>query len=104
MSGNIFISYRRSGDWSYARLLYGELEKKYPPAQIFMDVDSIAPGEDFVRLLNERIPQTDIFLTVIGPAWLDSRNKDNKRRLDDPEDFVRIEIEQALKTRARIIP
>ena len=104
MTGNIFINYRRSGDWSYARLLFGELEKKYPPKQIFMDVDSITPGEDFVRLLNEKVAQSDIFLAVIGPAWLEARDKDNRRRLDDPGDFVRIEIEQALKTAARVIP
>lgn len=102
--GNIFINYRRSGDWSYARLLHGELLKKYDRARIFIDVDSIAPGEDFVRLLNQKVAQSDIFLTVIGPKWLDARDEDDKRRLEDPRDFVRIEIEQALRTGVRVIP
>lgn len=104
MTGNIFINYRRSGDWSYARLLHGELLKKYDRARIFIDVDSIAPGEDFVRLLNQKVAQSDVFLTVIGPKWLDARDEDDKRRLEDPRDFVRIEIEQALRTGVRVIP
>ena len=57
-----------------------------------MDVESIAPGLDFVRVLEDDLGQCDIVLTVIGKGWLDARP-----RLDDPQDFVRIEIETALR-------
>lgn len=69
-----------------------------------MDVDSIAPGEDFVRLLESQIAQCEILLAVIGKGWLDAKDERGGRRLDDPDDFVRIEIASALKQNKRVIP
>jgi hypothetical protein len=59
-------------------------------------VDNIAPGLDFVRVLNERVAECDILLAVIGKSWITARDAAGARRLDDPDDFVRIEIESAL--------
>src|SRR5262245_28003345 len=69
-----------------------------------MDVDSIAPGLDFVRVLEEQVGQCDALLAVIGKGWIDARDDKGARRLDNPEDFVRIEIESALKQDKRVIP
>ena len=69
-----------------------------------MDVDNIAPGEDFVRMLELQVAQCDAMLTVIGNNWLDATDEHGGRRLDDPNDFVRIEIESALKQGKRVIP
>lgn len=69
-----------------------------------MDVDSIDVGLDFVQVLGEKVSACDLMLVVIGPAWSTARDKDGKRRLDDPNDFVRIEVEQALARNVRVIP
>ena len=69
-----------------------------------MDVDSIGPGQDFVRVLHSAVDECDAFLAVIGKGWSDARDEDGKRRLDDPADFVRIEIESALKLEKYLIP
>jgi len=76
----------------------------FPPEQLFLDVDNIAPGLDFVRVLNERVADCDIVLAVIGKGWLDSRDAAGNRRLEDPDDFVRIEITSALNQGKRVIP
>ena len=62
------------------------------------------PGLDFVRVLEEQVGQCDALLAVIGKSWIDARDATGARRLDHPEDFVRIEIESALKQDKRVIP
>ena len=62
------------------------------------------PGEDFVQMLESQVAQCDAMLTVIGNNWLDATDEHGSRRLDDPHDFVRIEIESALKQGKRVIP
>jgi hypothetical protein len=104
MAGKIFINYRRGDDSGYAGRLYDRLQDKFEPQQIFMDVDSIAPGLDFVRELNDRVAECDVLLAVIGKDWIDARNAAGGRRLDDPDDFVRIEIAAALSQDKRVIP
>ena len=91
MGGKIFVNYRRGEDQALAGRLFDRLGEAFGREQLFMDVDSIAPGLDFVRVLEEHLGQCDIVLTVIGEGWLDARP-----RLDNPQDFVRIEIETAL--------
>jgi outer membrane protein assembly factor BamD (BamD/ComL family) len=104
MAGKIFINYRRGDDPGTTGRLFDRLQDVFDPQQLFLDVDNIAPGLDFVRELNDRVAECDIVLSVIGRSWLDSRNAEGKRRLDDPDDFVRIEIESALKQSKRVIP
>jgi len=98
--GRIFISYRRGLDQHAAGRLFGELATEFSPDKIFMDVDAIPPGVDFVEYLGDQVSKCDAFVAVVGPGWIDTRE-----RLDNPNDFVRIEIESALKRAdVRIIP
>src|SRR5215471_17449445 len=99
MVGKIFVNYRRGDDQALAGRLFDRLGEAFGCEQLFMDVDSIAPGLDFVQVLEERLGQCDIVLTVIGTGWLEARP-----RLDDPHDFVRMEIETALNQKKRVIP
>jgi hypothetical protein len=104
MAGKIFINYRRGDDPGHTGRLFDRLQDVFPVEQLFLDVDNIAPGMDFVRVLNERIADCDIVLAVIGKGWLDARDATGARRLDDPDDFVRIEIASALDQGKRVIP
>jgi hypothetical protein len=104
MSGKIFINYRRGDEPGFTQALLGRLEQAFPAERLFIDVDNIPPGEDFVRMLESQVAQCDAMLTVIGNNWLDAIDERGGRRLDDPNDFVRIEIESALKLGKRVIP
>jgi len=104
MAGKIFINYRRGDDPGNTGRLFDRLQEAFAPEQLFMDVDSIAPGLDFVRVLEEQVGQCDALLAVIGKGWIAARDDTGARRLDNPEDFVRIEIESALKQDKRVIP
>jgi len=104
VTGKIFINYRRGDDPQAAGRLFDRLQEVFKPEEIFLDIDNIAPGLDFSRVLEERIAECDIFLAIIGKAWLDARDTGGARRLDDPVDFVRIEIEAAFRQNKRVIP
>ena len=104
MAGKIFINYRRGDDAGYSGRLFDRLQEVFEPQRLFMDVDNIAPGLDFVRVLNERIAECDVMLAVIGKHWLDARYASGARRLDNPRDFVRVEIASALNQGKRVIP
>src|SRR5262249_49807853 len=71
---------------------------------VFMDVDTIEPGIDFADAIQHAVSTCDVLLVLIGPAWLRSTDARGHRRLDDPEDFVRLEIATALARNIRIIP
>ena len=95
--GKIFISYRRAdSQWAAARL-YDLLAREFPDDRIFMDVEEIAPGEDFVKVLEDQVGACDVFLALIGPEWLSMQAQSGERRLEERGDFVRIEIADALK-------
>src|SRR5262245_39307382 len=104
MAGKIFINYRRGDDPGFAGRLFDRLEGSFQPGQLFMDVDSIPAGHDFVRVLEDQVAQCDVLLAIIGQGWLEARDRTGSRRLDDPSDFVRIEIEAGLKLGKRVIP
>lgn len=104
MTGKIFINYRRGDDPGHTGRLFDRLQDAFAPEQLFLDVDNIAPGLDFVRVLDERVAECDVVLAVIGKGWLDARDAKGARRLEDPEDFVRIEIAAALSRDKRVIP
>jgi hypothetical protein len=104
MSGQIFISYRRDEASAWARLLNDRLFQKFPETKIFMDVDTIEPGVDFVEAIEKSVGSCELLIAVIGGRWLISSDEDGKRRLDNPEDFVRLEIATALKRGIRVIP
>ena len=104
MTGRIFISYRRSDDQSAAGRLFDRLLQHFDREQLFMDVDTIEPGVDFVKSLDEQLANCIAFIAVIGPRWLTARGNDGNPRLDNPTDYVRLEIESALKRDIRVIP
>jgi hypothetical protein len=104
MTGKIFINYRRGDDPGNTGRLFDQLEDVFPREQLFIDVDSIPPGRDFVRVLEEQVAQCDVLLAVIGKGWIDARDEQGLRRLDKPDDFVRIEIESALRQDKAVIP
>jgi len=104
MRGQIFISYRRDDSKHAAGRLFGHLAQKFPTSRIFMDIDKIDPGEKFAEVIKERVESCQILIAVIGPHWLDARDADGKRRLDNPEDFVRLEVSAALERGIRVMP
>jgi tetratricopeptide (TPR) repeat protein len=104
MSGPIFISYRREESrWSAGRL-YDRLTRHFDRKQVFMDIDGIALGVDFVKMIEKKVSECDVLIAVIGERWLTAKDGQGGRRLDNPEDFVRMEIAAALKRDIRVIP
>jgi hypothetical protein len=104
MRGGIFISYRREDSAGFAGLIYDRLTQRLGRESVFFDVDNIPVGLDFVDVLSERIEQCDALIAIIGRNWLTSADRRDRRRLDDPNDFVRIEIEAALHRNVPVIP
>ena len=100
----IFISYRRDDTAPYAGRLYDRLTAHFGKGQVFMDIDQIAPGEDFVEVINRKVGACSIAIVLIGKHWLDAADAQGKRRLDDPEDFVRLEVAAALQRNVRVLP
>jgi TIR domain len=99
--GRIFISYRREETAYPAGWLYERLAARYA-GQVFKDVDSIELGEDFVDVITAAVGSCDVLLALIGDQWV--ADEDGRRRLDEPDDFVRLEIETALTRNVRVIP
>ena len=104
VEGRIFISYRREDSAYPAGWLFDRLAERFGAERIFKDVDSIELGDDFVEEIEDAVGQTDVLLALIGERWLTVADEQGSRRLDDPEDFVRLEIEAALRRKVRVIP
>jgi len=102
--GRIFISYRRQETAWPARQLYDVLSARFGPEQIFKDVDDIEPGDDFVDRITGAVSSCDVLLALIGHLWAQVTDEAGNRRLDDPGDFVRLEITTALDRGIRVIP
>ncbi|HSD60006.1 MAG TPA: toll/interleukin-1 receptor domain-containing protein [Burkholderiales bacterium] len=101
---DIFISYRRSDSPGTAGRLADRLRQHYAEERIFRDVESIEAGADFSREILQALEGSSVALVVIGPGWLDAASPDGRRRLDDPEDYVRREIAVALDKDLPLIP
>lgn len=104
MAGSIFISYRRENAGWAATSLHGALARNFDEEKLFLDVDSIPPGEDFAQFLTDKVKSADCLLAVIGPGWADVENVEGEQRLANPGDYVRVEIEAALDHDIRVIP
>lgn len=100
----IFISYRRNDSPDAAGRLYDRLVAEFGKARVFKDVDSIPLGQDFRAHLDEVLAGCSAVLAIIGPRWIDARDSAGQRRLEDPEDFVRVEIEAALARKVPVVP
>ena len=93
----ILISYRREDSADVTGRIYDRLIQRFGQGAVFKDVDSIPLGVDFRIYLDEQVAKCEVFLAVIGRDWMKNLGSTEKTRLDDPRDFVRIEIESALK-------
>ena len=100
----IFISYRREDSSAAAGRLHDRLREHYGRDSVFMDVDSIEPGLDFIEAIERTVSSCDILIALIGRQWLTITDADGRRRLNDPSDFVRHEVATALKRNVRVIP
>ncbi|HEV3470998.1 MAG TPA: SUMF1/EgtB/PvdO family nonheme iron enzyme [Pyrinomonadaceae bacterium] len=99
----IFISYRRDDCAGHAGRLFDRLAVYFGDEQIFMDLEQLEPGVDFLEVIEEAIGSCEILIALIGRGWLTSRD-DSGRRLDNPNDFVRLEIAAAFARGVRVIP
>ena len=104
MPPRIFISYRRDDAAGDAGRLADHLLRRFGAMRVFLDIDTIAPGADFPRALQASLQETAAILVVIGPRWTSLRAADGRRRLDDPNDFVRLEVETALGRSIPVVP
>jgi hypothetical protein len=100
----VFISYRREDSAAYAGRLFDILSAEFGPENTFMDVDDIKGGDDFTTVIDRKLGVSDALVAVIGEHWLSVTEPNGGRRLDNPNDFVRIEIAKALQRGIRVIP
>jgi len=100
----IFISYRRDDSSGHAGRLRDRLTVHFGDDQIFRDIETIDPGEDFVEVVEDALGSCEVLIALIGKQWLTITDAEGRRRLDDPKDLVRLEIATALKRDIRVIP
>ena len=100
----IFISYRRGDTTIYAGRLFDSLCMRLGDEEVFMDLDAIEPGADFVEHIEREVGSCEVLLALIGRDWVDACDADGNRRLEDPADWVRLELETGLNRDIRVIP
>ena len=100
----IFISYRRGESTIYAGRLYDGLSARVGEDDVFMDVDALEPGVDFVEHIEREVGSCQILIALIGRDWVDVTDAEGNRRLEDPQDFVRLELATGLGRDIRVIP
>ena len=103
-SNSIFLSYRRSDSHDVTGRIYDRLAEHFGRDAVFKDVDSIPFGDDFRTHLNQGVGRCLVLVAVIGPTWLDVSETDGQRRVDNPNDWVRVELETALGRGIPVIP
>ena len=105
MAGKIFINYLRDDSASEALNVAQYFEHTFGKRNIFIDIDRLRAGLKFRTVLEDKLGQCKVMLAIIGPNWIDTRDgKTGSRRIDNPEDWVRIEIERALARNIPVIP
>ena len=92
----VFISYRRQDSAAYAGRVYDAMVARFGERHVFMDLE-LAPGVDFVERITEAVSACQVLIEVMGPTWATVKNEEGQVRIADPEDFVRLELEIALK-------
>ena len=106
-SNRVFISYRRDDASGYAGRLEEALERRLGRGSVFRDVLDIPPGEDFVKAIRTRLADAQTVLVLIGPRWAGTdahADANGQRRIDDAQDFVRLEVAVALDSGVRVVP
>jgi outer membrane protein assembly factor BamB len=102
--GRIFLSYRREETQHLAGRLADRLVERFGESQVFMDIDSIPPGVDFAEAIQRAVSGCDVLLALIGRQWTTLADEQGRRRIDDPDDFVVLEIRAALDRNIPVIP
>lgn len=102
--GGIFISYRRHDSAGWTGRLSERMENCFGQEQIFMDIEKIEAGTDFIEAIESAIGSCGVLLAIIGPGWLTSADAEGHRRLDKPDDFIRLEVASALGRGIKVIP
>ena len=92
----IFMSYRREDSAGYAGRLHESLERRLGEGEVFRDVDALEPGQDFVEAITARLRSCRACLVLIGREWRDAADSSGRRRLEQENDYVRLEIATAL--------
>lgn len=100
----IFISYRREESAGHAGRVYDHLRERFGRERVFMDVSAIEPGVDFVEAIDQAVGSCTVLLVIIGRKWLDCSDAAGRRRLEDPKDFIRLEVGTALRRKIRVVP
>jgi hypothetical protein len=100
----VFLSFRTVDEPFAAALLDNELSREFGPAAVFFNSRSIDLGANWEDAIFKAVSDSDAVLAIIGPRWLTATNEDGHRRLDDPRDFVRREIEVGLQLDKHVIP
>jgi TIR domain len=100
----IFISYRRDDTEGEAGRLFDDLVRTFGENSVFMDVAGINPGTDFRKAIDENVASCGVLLAMIGPEWATITNSSGQRRLDNENDYVRLEIASALARNVAVIP
>jgi TIR domain len=100
----VFISYRRDDAPAEAGRLHDNLADAFGAGQVFMDVVDLQPGDDFVDVIEDAVGSCDALVAVIGPRWLEARDPSGGRKIDDPDDWARLEIEASLERDVRVVP
>ncbi|MGR9088140.1 MAG: toll/interleukin-1 receptor domain-containing protein [Gammaproteobacteria bacterium] len=101
---SIFISYRRSDAPGYVRAMMSHLQSTFGSRQVFLDMKAIEAGSDFVEIIEGAVEGCEILIAVIGPTWLTVANELGQRRIDDPGDFIKLEIVSAIHRKIPVIP
>src|SRR5438874_1986477 len=100
----IFLSYRRSDSQDVTGRIYDRLVGKFSQKQVFKDVDNIPLGVSFPSHIKQMLSKANFVLVIIGPSWVTATDEHGVRRLDDENDFVRLEVELALRANMPVIP
>jgi TIR domain len=102
--GGIFISYRREDTAAYAGRLWENLRSHFADTDVFIDLDSLSAGVPFAHRIQEAIGECSVLIAMIGPSYMTTVDDSGNRRLDDPKDFVRLEVSAALRNKIPVIP
>jgi hypothetical protein len=101
---SVFVSYRRKDSEGESGRLFDDLSSHFGSESVFMDVSAIEPGRDFRKAIDQSVTTCSVLLAIIGQEWLELKDAAGRRRLEDPNDFVRLELASALRRDIPLIP
>ena len=104
MNHELFISYRKSDEAGFSGRIYDRLSSRFGPQEVFMDVEGLSPGVDYVKVIFDAVDNSEVVLALIGKDWLTVADENGKRRLEKEDDWVRVEIESGFALGKVVIP